>query len=35
MRPNLPRLALLIGIAAVILWAALNREQLDPAALDA
>ena len=31
----LPRLALLVGIVAVILWAAFNREQLDPAAFDA
>lgn len=31
----LPRALLLAGIGAVVLWAALNRERLDPEALDA
>lgn len=34
-RRGLPRLLLLVGIAAAILWAALNRDQMDLEALDA
>jgi uncharacterized membrane protein YdjX (TVP38/TMEM64 family)/rhodanese-related sulfurtransferase len=35
LRHALPRLLLVAGLAAVIVWAALNRERLDLAALDA
>lgn len=35
LRRLLPRLLVLAGVAAAVLWAALNREQLDPQALDA
>ncbi len=31
----IPRLLLLAGIAGAVLWAGINRDQLDPAALDA
>ena len=34
-RQLLPRLLLLVGVAAAILWAALNRDRLDLEALDA
>lgn len=31
----IPRLVLVAGVAAAIVWAALNRDRLDPAAIDA
>lgn len=34
-RPHLPRILLLAGLATVIIWTVLNRDQLDLAALDA
>jgi len=34
MRRWLPRVAVLVFVAVVIIWAATNREQLDPAAID-